>query len=618
MKEEKQSEPKGPEQTPVKIKYAAANSVDHTEKESMIRLFGDLYRDPVDVNAAIKNPIRFRESMSALSRVVSSDYRYSPKDRSAYLAYKRMKNESAGMNSWQARQAYFSWLERNDPDAWLILDPVVTVHPDEIFFEVFSKDEGSYAKLAMSHKAFDFEKPPVFGTTNIDFSESLLAGIKKMRTGKKTSLGVSREEVSLKDESGGSVLEKKINLPDSWLRGFLQVQSAAMLPTDSFKMAPIDFYNLLRNLRFNSDIKGKPRGLRIELVPGDYPKMVVEPRETLIETTQEIYKGKTARVVRIWGRRRLMMLKQFLPFTTEIDVRIIGSGMPSFWILKGEDTTFTLGMTGFTAFDWSRALSFDLLLPRKASDTSDLEKILTHLSDRWLDSHKGIAKAVDIKGAELLKALQSGCQQGKLMYDISKDVYRLRPLTSEPLDMARLEFRNQRERFAHDLLNRKDAVKIESENRIFGTGVELVGKADVKEDRREYRPTMLINEEGQVVKAECTCTLFRKQKLKQGPCPHLLALRIAHVQQTEKQMKNTARRKRIMLETRTYTKRAETGEDVCQLTLDRQILKMRWGRKGQDLRVQNLRFNSVDEARQAYFTRADHLGTRGYLDATTG
>ena len=56
-------------------------------------------------------------------------------------------------------------------------------------------------------------------------------------------------------------------------------------------------------------------------------------------------------------------------------------------------------------------------------------------------------------------------------------------------------------RIAHDLLTRRGAVKIVTENRIPGTGLELTGKVVVAEDRREYRPQMLLADEGQVSRA---------------------------------------------------------------------------------------------------------------------
>jgi predicted DNA-binding WGR domain protein len=184
--------------------------------------------------------------------------------------------------------------------------------------------------------------------------------------------------------------------------------------------------------------------------------------------------------------------------------------------------------------------------------------------------------------------------------------------------MERLQYRNQNERSAHDLLVRRGAVKIVSENRIAGMGLELTGKVSVTEDKREYRPQMLLADEGQVTKAECTCAAFRKQGLKEGPCVHLIALRLAYAEQEAKRAKGLDPKQAITVETRSYSKRDDRGEDVVQVTLEKERLKIRWGRAGQPMRLQTLRFNSVDEARTAYFARVEDLSARGYLDATAG
>ena len=42
---------------------------------------------------------------------------------------------------------YFQYLLKRDYQAWIVLDPVITVHPDQVFFECFSKDESSYGRL---------------------------------------------------------------------------------------------------------------------------------------------------------------------------------------------------------------------------------------------------------------------------------------------------------------------------------------------------------------------------------------------------------------------------------------------------------------------------------------
>ena len=100
----------------------------------------------------------------------------------------------------------------------------------------------------------------------------------------------------------------------------------------------------------------------------------------------------------------------------------------------------------------------------------------------------------------------------------------------------------------------------------------------VEEDRREYRPQFLLGDEGQVLKAECTCTFFRKQGLKAGPCAHLIALRLAYAEQ----QRGKPSLDRVTMETRTFSKRDAAGEDVFQVSLEKERLKLRWGRAGKD------------------------------------
>src|SRR5262245_32127661 len=211
-------QPPAPEATEIRLAYAGPSAVVTAEGKSQLALFGNLQRDPVRLSGTLKSPLRVREAMSALYAVVGSDYRYVPKDRTAYMAYTRMRREAAGLGVWQAQQAYFSWLVRNDPGAFLILDPIISVHPDQVFFEVFSKDEGTYARLALDRVAFNLADDPVCGTTNIDFSQALFDSIQQMRSYRETRLTIGRDVVKVATATRPEVLQKQIQVPDSWLR----------------------------------------------------------------------------------------------------------------------------------------------------------------------------------------------------------------------------------------------------------------------------------------------------------------------------------------------------------------------------------------------------------------
>ena len=180
----------------------------------------------------------------------------------------------------------------------LVLDPVVTVHPDQVFFEVFSKDEGSYAKLGIDWSALgDADGEPRCGTTNIDFSRGALrrrpadAQLPRDAAG-----GRPRRRSKLATAGAAEVLEKKVRVPDSWLRGFLQVQSAAALPrTVVAARARSTSTTCCATCALHADRKKGGRGLRVELVPGEPPRLVLEPWELVLPTTAGAVHGPHAR-----------------------------------------------------------------------------------------------------------------------------------------------------------------------------------------------------------------------------------------------------------------------------------------------------------------------------------
>jgi predicted DNA-binding WGR domain protein len=601
------------------FRYGGPSEVRPEQDGSRLSLVGNDTRGDVRALGTIKDSLRFREALSVMYAVVGSDYRYVPKDRTAYLAYLRQQQAAPKKSVWDAQKSYFDWIQRNDPAASLILDPVISVQPDGLFFEVFSKDESTYARLQMDWDCVDLEGDLTCGTTNIDFSKGLFDSIQQMRGYRKTRLSIGKETVELETD-GQRSLEKKVKVPDSWIRAFLQVQSAATLPHTSFTIAPIDFYNVLRHLRFHVDQKGKGRGLRIELVPGDHPRLILEPWEEVFTTSAGIYRGKSSEVIRIWGRRRLMLVRRLLPFLESIDIHVIGSGMPSFVVFKAGPIKLTVGLSGWTANNWAQIVSFDLLLPRQRAAKDELEKVLTYLSEKYFATAEEIGNVIGVNDSRLLAALQLGCQQGSLMYDIDNGVYRYRALTEHPLDWDRLEFRNDNERVAYDHLA-KEAVTLESENRVHSKGIEVIGQLHVEAEQRDYRVEFVITPIGFLTRVKCTCRMFRTHRLKNGPCSHIVALRLWYAREEARRRELASKgglRETVTNETKTYAKRHDRGEEVYQLSLNQQRLKLRWGQRGTQLRVQSLVFNSLEEARQAYYLKVDGLESKGYLDATEG
>lgn len=598
---------------PMQLRYRQASDV----HAGHVQLFAQLDRPAVQFDAEVKQPLLFREAMATLFAIVNSDYRYAPKDRAAYTAFMQMRRSHQNTGLAKAQRAYFDWLLANDPLAFCLLDPVISVHPDRVLLEVFSKDEGCYGLLSFDHSVFTGNGDTQFGTTNIDYSETLAHSIEQIRSFRQTRLSIGQEAVGLQVETAAvraddEVIEKKVQVPVSWLRGFLQVQSAAHLPMDHIRLKAIDLYNVLHHLRLHADVKGKRRGLAIELVPGQYPRLILEPTDTVITSSAAPYQGKQAKIIRLWGRRRLALLKRMLPFAEHVDVALLGNGMPSYWTLSGQGVSLTLALTGFSAANWSQALNFDLLLPRHQNSDDSVKQVLTYLQSRHVASFDQIAEASQLSRTDCFAALQQACQQGWVMYDRHAAVYRYRPLTAEPLDMAHFRYRQPAEQQAYELLAQADGIGALDVMLLPTEGVEVAATINVAADKRSYLSKLKLNEEGMVAKAECSCHAIMQHGLAHGPCSHLVALRIAYARQQAQRNPQA-----LTQETRLFARRRAQGVEHFQLTLNKTRVYVLAGADGQGKR-QQLAFNSVDAARQAYLNKIQQFELSGFIDSTLG
>ena len=137
------------------------------------------------------------------------------------------------------------------------------------------------AFLSCSHNVFKNIDELSYGTTNIDYSEGLYQEFQKIRDYRNTQFKIDPSGFEVKTELSDQFIEQKINLPDSWVRGFLQVNSALTLPMSTVELHPMDIHNLCFLLRRRKERVG-PRSLRIRLKP-DQP--VENHRRTMEPST---------------------------------------------------------------------------------------------------------------------------------------------------------------------------------------------------------------------------------------------------------------------------------------------------------------------------------------------
>lgn len=534
--------------------YMGDSTVNSGPNSTAVSFAPDTLREPTFFRGELRKSLAFREAISALHDVVISDLRWHPKDRTAYLEWLsqqeeidwaqvaeqrsetgaqltqvhheleelRSKSRHRTQGYYQAQRRYFGYLYKRDYDAWIVLDPVITVHPDEVFFECFSRDEASYGRLGTSFDVFKNVGEFSCGTTNIDYSSSLYDEFQKIRSYKTTQFEIDPSGFEVQTTGEDIYKEVKIDLPDSWVRGFLQVSSAMSLPTISFDLHPMDVHNICFQLRRRKEILG-PRSMRYLLTPGEPIHIVFDPWNIVLECPRSIYQGTEHHEIRVWGRRRIHILERLIPVASRFTVHLLGTGMPSFYVADLGDMTFTLGLSGWTANDWSNSGNFDLMAPRAEVDNDTKLRVFNALKENWLESPDALAKRLGLDRSAVLGALSAYTQAGRAIFDLDKQVYRVRELSREPLPMDRLRFSNEREASATRFVE-SNAVKVSKKAEDGNGRTRLTGS--VKDKQREMNPELVIDADERMVGGACTCNFHQQNKLRQGPCEHMIALRM--------------------------------------------------------------------------------------------
>ena len=75
----------------------------------------------------------------------------------------------------ESRQAFLKFLNDSDPDAWLVMDPVVTLSQDAIIFEVFDRRARIYGSLTLKRGMFEGDITP--GTLHIEGGKDVLEAL---------------------------------------------------------------------------------------------------------------------------------------------------------------------------------------------------------------------------------------------------------------------------------------------------------------------------------------------------------------------------------------------------------------------------------------------------------
>ena len=581
----------------------------------------DAERPAARLAARLHRPGVVRDALLAMGDVLGSDLRRKANDRADYLQYLIARGKGVSKAVWDAQKEYLALQYAAAAKEDAALDPVLSIGADAVRLELLSRDESTYAQLALRRPLalIDADHPGDrgggTGTTFVDFGKDALAALAKVRTYRPTTIDFAPGDAPVKATRA---------VPLRWLRAFGQMQAASLLAADRFELSPVDLYNVLLTLRMRK-AKTAPRGLRYELVPGEPPRLVLEPWDLVVHGTGGPYRGTSPRIIRTWGRNRLNVLARVLPHAKKLEVAIAGPGLPAVYVVDLGDATFSLALSGWTDAGWAGISTFDLLAadddPRAPGEARPEER---QARAREIDALVAAAAtpSTDVQLAEALgrtrsetrRTVLAALSQLRVGHDLATGQIFARPLTAVPVPVDQLRFRDAREAAAHRLLAEPAAVTL---TKVADQGVEgraIEGQVVDAKAHRTFYPQFVIDREGRTASASCTCSAFRRAGIKEGPCEHMIALRVklSREQARLEAARETAEgRAQITAETRILMRRTAAGAETYRLSLDGRTVTSR-----HDARMQKLKFDTIDDARAAYFARLASLATKGYLDAT--
>ena len=572
----------------VKYNYASPSMCTGNGNETTLGLSPDLTREEkVSFLGKLKHPLIFRDAMLMLREIVISDTSIKKKERVDFFAWLegeierrivkheqympqvreelndnmnelisqvgekdseieklyKLRNEIKGEIDKQDIWRDYNNLERNfwkflrdrDYDLWLVLDPVITVHKDEVSFEAFSIDESTYGCLSIDINEFELLQEPKLGTTNIDFSYKLAKEIERFRTYNEVNLSVNPEGFSVESGVMPEYVEKKIDLPETWIKGFNQVSAAASLGGIDVTINKTDMYDICSYLRRHK-AKESPRYMKWILEPGKNIKILFEPFKEVL-TLKSIYNGEKKREEKIWGRRRWLVMEKIIPLANSFKIRLLGFGMPQFIIADMGSMKMTVGLTSWSSNDWVKGTAFNIM--GGFIGEGNYNKVYELLKEKR-------ALSMDEIFNELKEDSKSACKAGIGMllkkgegyYDPINDKVRFRRLISEPLP-------EEMYKTTETELNVQEHINEGMDNFIVSVNDEgeYVFKHSMKTPNpkkgkwkyyrtpdfdREYDYTdteIRIDEDGAITYVKCDCKEFKKGARNiSEPCEHILAL----------------------------------------------------------------------------------------------
>ena len=378
------------------------------------------------------------------------------------------------------------------------LDPVVTAGGDVLRFESFSACNGVHARLDVLAEGLGASTVG-FGTTNVDINSPLRAALARTSRTDTLHLTVGHEGLTASTPAASHV-ERKVSLPDRWVRGFAEV------PTISASMSHCG--TILGGPAISKLLGALPRGAP----PGPFLHLVPAPSSWRIAT------HRSERSIPLPGATRLRGCERVTRHARRLDVHASPTGSTA-WVfeLPGSRLTLVLSPEPYRAFSGEGGLLMWLNDPSAQSHGLTLLPLLgwgPTIDPERLAHVSGLSTSKVATGLAWLAA--SGC----LGYDLTARAWFHREL---PVDVAQVLRRNPRLVSAQRLLERHGVSQVERGSWLVAGSGEVLYQVRTDRPAGTSRGTLELSRPTLV----CRCPWEEKHHGTRGPCKHVLAVALS-------------------------------------------------------------------------------------------
>lgn len=366
-------------------------------------------------------------------------------------------------------------------------DPIVSVGNGQLHFEAFSSCNSVYARVDILPDGIDGEFLQS-GCTNIDFNTETVRAFNTVKQKEKLLVGIGSKEVNVITERTSTV-EKKVKLPNRWIKGLGNVQVYLSSMELAFSLSKVEAVQLFKSLS-KTAVKGDfylyKNGLSYHFTPSRKPGSL-----------------------KIGGIHRLNLLQSLLLLTDTVHFYKSGDEQCVAVLLrfKNIQMTFLFSENVYRGF---------------SGEGKNLENLTEMVSEEFVLGINNFFKTNEIFHPTLIsiehdiplpvmETLQSSLSSiGMLGYDLGGQYYFYRRL---PFKVERLKSFNPRIENAIKLVSRDEVAFVQQ--------TDTYIKAEVKGSGDVWH--VVIGNNGLF---QCTCNWYTANKTNRGLCKHILAVKM--------------------------------------------------------------------------------------------